>query len=332
MFSFRDEFGQWDPKNQRPEIWSLYNGRVHLGQSIRVFPLSNWTELDVWTYIAGEEIEIPELYLAAEREVVERGGMLYAVNEFTPLRDGDTGRTLRVRYRTIGDANLTAAVESDADTVEKIVAEIAAVRITERGATRGDDKVSETVDGRPQEGGLLLMPDGPSPVRDRRVGRRRQEHAHRAAALRLRSRCSATSWTPWSASAATAATTTRTSRSSPTACAPSASRASPSTSPTATSRRRAGKFIIADTPGHIQYTRNMVTGASTADVALILLDARKGITEQSRRHAFIATLLGVPHVVVCVNKMDLVDFAEDRVRGASARSSPSSRRACASGT
>ncbi len=153
VFSFRDEFGQWDPKNQRPEIWNLYNGKVHLGQSIRVFPLSNWTELDVWTYIAAEEIEIPELYLAREREVVERGGMLYAVNEFTPLREGDSGRTLRVRYRTVGDANLTAAVESDADTIEKIVAEIAAVRITERGATRGDDKTSETsMEDRKKEG------------------------------------------------------------------------------------------------------------------------------------------------------------------------------------
>ena len=153
VFSFRDEFGQWDPKNQRPEIWSLYNGKVHLGQSIRVFPLSNWTELDVWTYIETERIEIPELYLAKEREVVERGGMLYAVNQFTPARDGDTVRNVVCRYRTVGDANLTAAVESDADTVEKIVAEIAAVRITERGATRGDDKTSETsMEDRKKEG------------------------------------------------------------------------------------------------------------------------------------------------------------------------------------
>ena len=153
VFSFRDEFGQWDPKNQRPEIWNLYNGKVHLGQSIRVFPLSNWTELDIWTYIQSEEIEIPELYLAREREVIERGGMLYAVNEFTPARDGETAQTLRVRYRTVGDANLTAAVESDADSVELIVAEIAAVRITERGATRGDDKTSETsMEDRKREG------------------------------------------------------------------------------------------------------------------------------------------------------------------------------------
>ncbi len=153
VFSFRDEFGQWDPKNQRPEIWSIYNGRVHQGQSIRVFPLSNWTELDVWNYIAAEEIEIPELYLAREREVVERDGMLYAVNQFTPVRDGDVPRVLRVRYRTVGDANLTAAVESDADSVARIVDEIAAVRITERGATRGDDKTSETsMEDRKREG------------------------------------------------------------------------------------------------------------------------------------------------------------------------------------
>jgi sulfate adenylyltransferase subunit 2 len=153
VFSFRDEFGQWDPKNQRPEIWNLYNGRVHAGQSIRVFPLSNWTELDVWTYIAEEGVEIPELYLAKEREVVERGGMLYAVNEFTPLRDGDVPRRVVCRYRTVGDANLTAAVESDADTVARIVEEIAVVRITERGATRGDDKTSETsMEDRKKEG------------------------------------------------------------------------------------------------------------------------------------------------------------------------------------
>jgi sulfate adenylyltransferase subunit 2 len=153
VFSFRDEFGQWDPKNQRPEIWSLYNGRVFPGQSIRVFPLSNWTELDVWTYIATEGIEIPELYLAAAREVVERDGMFYAVNAFVPLQPGESALVRRVRYRTIGDANLTAAVESDADTVAAIVVEIAAVRITERGATRGDDKVSEAaMEDRKREG------------------------------------------------------------------------------------------------------------------------------------------------------------------------------------
>ena len=153
VFSFRDEFGQWDPKNQRPELWSLYNGRVFPGESIRVFPLSNWTELDAWLYLEAEGIPVPDLYLAAEREVVERDGMLYAVNDFVPLRPGETSTVRRVRYRTMGDANLTAAVPSDADTVATVVAEIAAARLTERGATRGDDRVSEAaMEDRKKEG------------------------------------------------------------------------------------------------------------------------------------------------------------------------------------
>jgi sulfate adenylyltransferase subunit 2 len=153
VFSFRDDFGQWDPKNQRPELWNLYNGRIHLGESIRVFPLSNWTELDIWSYIAAESIEIPSLYLAHERDVVERDGMLYAVNEFVRPRDGERVFRERVRYRTMGDANLTAAVRSDADTVEKVVAEVASTRLTERGATRGDDRVSEAaMEDRKREG------------------------------------------------------------------------------------------------------------------------------------------------------------------------------------
>ena len=153
VFSFRDEFGQWDPKSQRPEIWNLYNGRVFPGQSIRVFPLSNWTELDVWTYVAEEGVEIADLYFAAEREVVARDGMLYGVNGFVQPRHGETVEVRKVRYRTIGDANLTAAVESDADTLAKIVEEVASVRLTERGATRGDDRFSDTaMEDRKREG------------------------------------------------------------------------------------------------------------------------------------------------------------------------------------
>jgi sulfate adenylyltransferase subunit 2 len=153
VFSFRDEFGQWDPKNQRPELWSLYNGRHHTGESIRVFPLSNWTELDVWRYIAREEIPLPSIYFAHDREVVERDGMLYAVNEFVRLREGEQAFLERVRYRTVGDASCTAAVKSDADTVEKVIAEVAATRVTERGATRGDDKFSEAaMEDRKREG------------------------------------------------------------------------------------------------------------------------------------------------------------------------------------
>src|SRR4051812_14711193 len=153
VYSFRDEFGQWDPKNQRPELWNLYNGRIHLGESIRVFPLSNWTELDIWQYILREEIEIPPLYLAQEREVVERQRMLYAVNEFITPRDGEEVLRETVRYRTVGDANLTAAVRSEATTVEEVIAEIAVTRMTERGATRGDDKVSDAaMEDRKKEG------------------------------------------------------------------------------------------------------------------------------------------------------------------------------------
>jgi len=143
IFSFRDEFGQWDPKNQRPELWNLYNGRIHLGESIRVFPLSNWTELDIWQYVAEEGIDLPSIYYAHDREVFSRGGMLFADNEFCRPKPNEEVFAARVRYRTVGDASLTAAVLSDADTIEKVVAEVAATHITERGATRGDDKFSE---------------------------------------------------------------------------------------------------------------------------------------------------------------------------------------------
>ena len=153
VFSFRDDFGQWDPKNQRPELWNLYNGRIHLGESIRVFPLSNWTELDVWHYIQREQIAVPPIYYAHDREVFERDGMLFADNEFCRPRDGETTFVATVRYRTVGDASLTAAVRSDADTVEKVIEEIAATRLTERGATRGDDRVSEAaMEDRKKEG------------------------------------------------------------------------------------------------------------------------------------------------------------------------------------
>ncbi len=153
VFSFRDEFGQWDPRNQRPELWSLYNGRVHLGESIRVFPLSNWTELDVWHYVLREHIALPEMYFASEREVVDRGGMLYAVGEVLRPRPGEQTFRTSVRYRTVGDADLTAAVPSTATTLEEIIAETRAARVTERGATRGDDRFSEAaMEDRKREG------------------------------------------------------------------------------------------------------------------------------------------------------------------------------------
>jgi sulfate adenylyltransferase subunit 2 len=153
VFSFRDEFGQWDPKNQRPELWNLYNGRHRRGEHIRVFPLSNWTELDIWRYIAEEGIEVPSLYYAHRRQVVRRDGMLMGVCEWVQPVDGEEALEVTVRYRTVGDATCTAAVESAAATPEDVIAEVAATRITERGATRADDRFSEAaMEDRKKEG------------------------------------------------------------------------------------------------------------------------------------------------------------------------------------
>jgi sulfate adenylyltransferase subunit 2 len=153
VFSFRDEFGQWDPKNQRPELWNLYNGRLHTGESIRAFPLSNWTELDIWQYIAEDEIPIPSIYFAHRRKVFLRDSMLLAESEFVPRREGEELTEQTVRYRTVGDISCTGAVVSTADTIEEIIAEIATSRVTERGATRADDKFSEAaMEDRKREG------------------------------------------------------------------------------------------------------------------------------------------------------------------------------------
>ena len=153
IYSFRDEFGQWDPKNQRPELWNLYNGRHRKGEHIRVFPLSNWTELDIWQYIAVEQVKIPSIYFAHDRDVFRRDGMLLPVGPYLTLMDGEAVFTTQVRFRTVGDMTCTAAVESDATTLEAIIAEIAVTRITERGATRADDRFSEAaMEDRKREG------------------------------------------------------------------------------------------------------------------------------------------------------------------------------------
>lgn len=153
VFSFRDEFGQWDPKNQRPELWSLYNTRLNLGESIRVFPLSNWTELDIWNYIERENVQLPSIYFAHQRQVFDRNGMLFAVHPYCQPREDEPVRNQMVRYRTVGDASLTAAVASTAMTAAEIVEEVATTTITERGATRGDDQVSEAaMEDRKKEG------------------------------------------------------------------------------------------------------------------------------------------------------------------------------------
>jgi sulfate adenylyltransferase subunit 2 len=143
IFSFRDDFGQWNPRVQRPELWSLYNARVRKGEHVRVFPISNWTELDVWQYVAREQLELPSIYFAHEREVFRRDGMLYAASEYVERVDGEEPFVTSVRFRTVGDMTCTGGVESQAATIDSVVEEIAATRVTERGETRADDRFSE---------------------------------------------------------------------------------------------------------------------------------------------------------------------------------------------
>ncbi|MDZ7678423.1 MAG: sulfate adenylyltransferase subunit CysD [Acidimicrobiales bacterium] len=153
IYSVRDEFGQWEPRNQRPELWQLYNGRVRPGEHLRVFPISDWTELDVWEYIAREQLELPSIYFAHEREVVERDGMLLAVNQWVVPGPGETPLVEKVRYRTVGDASCTGAVRSHSTSVPEVIDEICASVLTERGATRADDKFSEAaMEDRKREG------------------------------------------------------------------------------------------------------------------------------------------------------------------------------------
>jgi sulfate adenylyltransferase subunit 2 len=153
VYSHRDEFGQWDPKMQRPELWSLYNGRIHAGEHMRIFPLSNWTELDVWHYLGQEQVEIPDIYFAHQRRVFERDGMLLSESDFNPLRPGEKVEERTVRFRTVGDLTLTGCVESSAATIPEIIDEISVAVLTERGATRGDDRFSEAaMEDRKREG------------------------------------------------------------------------------------------------------------------------------------------------------------------------------------
>ncbi|EHP37523.1 sulfate adenylyltransferase subunit 2, partial [Cupriavidus basilensis OR16] len=153
IFSFRDEFGQWDPKAQRPELWSLYNARMAAGEQMRVFPISNWTELDVWQYIAREELELPPIYYAHQREVVKKNGLLVPVTPITPKQDGDVSEVISVRFRTVGDISCTCPVASVAASPIEIIAETAVTEITERGATRMDDQTSEaSMERRKKEG------------------------------------------------------------------------------------------------------------------------------------------------------------------------------------
>ncbi|ANH82793.1 sulfate adenylyltransferase small subunit [Niabella ginsenosidivorans] len=155
IFSVRDEFGQWEPKLQRPELWNIYNGRIHKGENVRVFPISNWTELDVWNYIKKEGIALPSIYFAHEREVIEHEGQLIAVSDYITIDEDDVISTRKVRYRTVGDMTCTAAVESSATTLDEVVNEIMATRISERGETRIDDKVTEAAMEDRKKGGYF---------------------------------------------------------------------------------------------------------------------------------------------------------------------------------
>ena len=153
IMSFRDEFGQWDPKNQRPELWDLYNAKVHKGENIRAFPISNWTEMDVWQYIEREKLELPNIYFAHKRDIIRRDGAIVPVTPVTPVRAGETVENIMVRFRTVGEITCTAPVESEADDVQKIILETASTVITERGATRLDDQMSESsMEQRKKEG------------------------------------------------------------------------------------------------------------------------------------------------------------------------------------
>lgn len=155
FFSVRDDFGQWDPKLQRPELWKIYNGRIHKGENVRVFPISNWTELDVWNYIKKENIQLPSIYFSHEREVLEYEGQMIAVSDFIQIDEDDVISTKTVRYRTVGDMTCTAAVESNAKTLDEVVQEITASRISERGETRIDDKVTEAAMEDRKKGGYF---------------------------------------------------------------------------------------------------------------------------------------------------------------------------------
>jgi len=153
VYSFRDEFGQWDPKNQRPELWNLYNGFTNVGQHIRVFPLSNWTELDIWQYILDQQIEIPSIYFAHQREVFESEGLLMAYSDFLKPQKGQKIFTEKIRFRTVGDMTITAGVKSEAETLEQVIEEIAVARVSERGGSRADDRTSDAaMEDRKREG------------------------------------------------------------------------------------------------------------------------------------------------------------------------------------
>ena len=313
------------PQGPAPELWNLYNGFVKPGEHVRVFPLSNWTELDVWQYIAEEELELPSIYFAHEREVFKRDGMLYAVSDFVELLPGEEPFEESVRFRTVGDMSCTGAVRSTAADARGGGGRDR--RHPDHRARRDPRRRPRVRGGHggPQEGGLLLAMAPGAATNGRPAAARTSELVRFATAgsvddgkSTLIGRLLFDTKSIFEDQLEHVEETSKRRGDGYVNLALltdglRAEREQGITIDVAyryfhTPRR---KFIIADTPGHEQYTRNMVTGASTADLALILVDARKGVLEQSRRHAFIASLLRIPHLVVCVNKMDLVDFDEE---------------------
>ena len=314
IFSVRDEFGGWEPRLQRPELWNLLNGRIHIGENVRVFPLSNWTELDVWQYIRAERIPLPELYFAHRRQCLVRDGLLFPMSPFVQSDPGDDVRERQIRFRTVGDMTCTAAVLSEVQDVDGIIDELRASDLTERGS-RLDDQPLGSGHGRPQTRGVLLMEllrfitcgsvdDGKSTLIGRLLYDSKVLLREQVAALER--------------SSARSTNGANGARSGPLnlALLTDGLRAEREQGITidvaykyfATPRR---KFVVADTPGHVQYTRNMVTGASTADLAVLLVDARQGLLEQTRRHAYLASFLRIPRLVLAVNKMDAVAWSRD---------------------
>ena len=317
IFSHRDEFGQWDPKNQRPELWSLYNGRVRRGEHLRVFPLSNWTELDVWEYIRLEAIPLPSIYFAHHREVLERDGML--------LRGEPVRAALARRERERRARALPHDRRHDLHRRDPLDGRHARRR-DRRGRGCSGHRARRHAcrrllhrgrDGRPQARGLLLsgLDPGSELLRFSTAGSVDDGKSTLIGRLLYDTKTAFEDQLEHVADVSRRRGDERTNL----ALLTDGLRAEREQGITidvayryfATQRR---KFIIADTPGHIQYTRNMVTGASTASLSIILVDARHGLVEQSRRHAFIASLLRIPHLVFAVNKMDLVDWDEATFR------------------
>ena len=332
VFSMRSAEHRWDPKLQRPELWRLYNGRKRKGESIRVFPLSNWTELDVWQYIHLEQIPIVPLYFSAPRPVVERDGTLIMVDDDRmPLADGEVPVERRVRFRTLGCYPLTGAVDSDSrDPARDHPGDAARDDLRARGP--GHRPRRGRIDGEEEAGGLLLMAqadaliasdidayldahehksllrfitcgsvdDGKSTLIGRLLYESKLVFEDQLAALESDSAKVGTQGGDLDFALLVDGL--------------AAEREQGITIDVAyrffsTERR---KFIVADTPGHEQYTRNMVTGASTADLAVILIDARKGVLTQTRRHSYLVSLLGIKQVVLAINKLDIVDYSRER--------------------